>query len=285
MSPMLSFHKKKTNDNTLLSWVNAILLMLVIRTVLVAPYRIPTGSMIPTLLVGDHIIVTRFNYGICRFSILFSQWIDYFSGRVAMLEHPKRGDIVVFAYPKDLSKDYVKRLVGLPGDTVQMKDGMLYINGKVCPVRKLQEGFKTHDGATMIEGTVYERELPHGEIGPDGKSKETGKVVLHQTLKIEPFGEARYDNTREFQVPENHFFFQGDNQDGSGDSRSEELGFVFVDYLLGPAQLVFFSLGDYFEIFKPWTWWSLRLQRIGTIVKPSPKYVSHTTPDLKPAET
>lgn len=266
---MLSFHKKKENNNSVLSWVNAILLMLIIRTILFAPYRIPTGSMIPTLLVGDHIIVTRFNYGLCRFSILCSQWIDYFSGRVAVLEYPKRGDVVVFAYPKNLSKDYVKRLVGLPGDTVQMKDGMLYLNGKVCPVRKVTENYKAYDGFGFVEGTVYERELPRAEVNKEGKSQETGKVVLHKVLKIQPFGEAQYDNTREFQVPEKHYFFQGDNQDGSGDSRGEDLGFVFEDYLLGPAQIIFFSLGDFFEILKPWTWWSLRLQRIGTIVKPS----------------
>lgn len=264
---MLSFQKHKTRENSILSWVNAILLVVIVRSIIFSPYRIPTGSMIPTLLVGDHIIVTKFNYGICRFSLLCSKWIDYFSGRVAVLNRPKRGDVVVFTNPKNFALDYVKRLVGLPGDTVQMKEGKLYINGKLCSVKKISENYKAYDGDSFIEGDVYERELPVATIDKKGVVHEAGKNVVHKVLKIKPFGAADYDNTREFHVPEKHYFFQGDNQDISGDSRSEELGFVYEDYLLGPAHIVFFSLGDDFDIWKPWTWWRLRLERIGTVVK------------------
>ncbi|PPE03729.1 signal peptidase I [Holospora curviuscula] len=264
---MFSFQKKKSRENSVLSWINAILLVIIIRSVVFSPYRIPTGSMIPTLLVGDHIVVTKFNYGLCRFSFLFSQWIDYFSGRVAVLDRPKRGDIVVFTCPKNFSMDYVKRLVGLPGDKVQMKEGMLYINGVVCPVKKLSEGYKAYDGESFVEGDVYTREFPVARLDKQGKVHESGKKIFHKMLKLKPFGAARYDNTKEFLVPENHYFFQGDNQDGSGDSRGEDLGYVYADYLLGPAEIVFFSLGDKFTLVKPWTWWSLRLERIGTWVR------------------
>ncbi|ETZ07728.1 signal peptidase I [Holospora obtusa F1] len=264
---MFSFQqKKKSREHSMLSWINAIFLVVIIRSIIFSPYRIPTGSMIPTLLVGDHIIVTKFNYGICRFSFLFSQWIDYFSGRVAVLDRPKRGDIVVFTCPKNFSMDYVKRLIGLPGDKVQMKDGMLYINNEICSMKKVSEKYRAYDGDSFVEGDVYMREFPVAELDKHGKVHEI-KKIFHKVLKIKPFGLARYDNTKEFIVPEKHYFFQGDNQDGSGDSRSEDLGYVYTDYVLGPARIIFFSLGDHFTLLKPWTWWSLRLERIGNLIR------------------
>jgi signal peptidase I len=252
------FQTKKKQNNSWQketgSFFTFLLLVLLIRTVLFSPFKIPTGSMIPTLLVGDQLIVSKFSYGVCNYSLLGSGWIHYFSGRIGKIQ-PKRGDIAVFTYPDNTTIDYIKRVVGVPGDEVQMKEGKLFINGQEAQLTEVQKDFKANDGFSDIRGTVYEEILPASKGHPEKK---------HLILKIQPFGESRLDNTRPVRVPEKHYYMMGDNRDGSADSR-DMLGAVPDKYFIGPALFLFLSLSTDWSWFKPWLWpFQIRYTRIGT---------------------
>ena len=171
--------------------IQALLLAMVIRTVFFQPFTIPSGSMMPTLLVGDYIFVNKFAYGYSKYSLPFSP--DLFDGRI-FASDPERGDVIVFRLPTDTNVDYIKRLIGLPGDRIQMTDGILSINGE--PVPKQQDGSFTSDyrldpGADV---PVFRETLDNG--------------VSYETLY--QVANSRGDNTREFIVPEGHYFFMGD---------------------------------------------------------------------------
>jgi signal peptidase I len=239
----------KTSKHGLGGFWFFLLCVLLVRSFLVSPFRIPSGSMIPSLLVGDTIVVTKFPYGWSRYSLLFGGYLNYFKGHSPILFPPKRGDIVVFTNPNDTREDWIKRLVGLPGDTVQMNQGKLYLNGVELLLEKQKEGYKDHDGEESIEGTVYKTQIPTG----------TGKMHPYSVLKQAPFGSKAGDNTPLLKVPEGHYFFMGDNWDGSGDSRfTDRLGFVPQKFLLGRALFIFFSL-DTHDIYlkQPWTWFKV----------------------------
>lgn len=219
--------------------VQAVALALVIRTLLVQPFSIPSGSMIPTLLVGDYVLVTKWSYGYSKYSLPFSP--DLFDGRVLGSE-PERGDVIVFRKPSDTDVDFIKRLIGLPGDRVQMRDGVLYINGTAVP--KEPAGFFVE--ANGIEVPQYRETLPNG----------VSYMTLDKTTTMA-------DNTREFVVPAGHYFMMGDNRDNSDDSRGS-VGYVPFENLVGKAQIIFFSLdGDW--ALKFWRWPSdLRIERFFT---------------------
>ena len=214
----------------------AVLLALVIRSFLYEPFNIPSGSMLPTLQIGDYLFVSKPSYGYSQYSFPFG--LVHFEGR-EFAEEPKRGDIVVFKLPSNPSVDYIKRLIGLPGDRIQVVNGRLYINGTIVPREPV--GLKKVDNGYGIEDTVME----YIETLPGG--------VMHQIYEE---GDAEgLDNTQEYVVPEGHYFFMGDNRDNSQDSRVQELvGYVPFENLVGRADILFFSIDNTASLFKPWTW-------------------------------
>jgi signal peptidase I len=215
--------------------VYAILIAVVIRTFLFEPFNIPSGSMIPTLLVGDYLFVSKYSYGYSRFSFPFSP--DLFSGRV-FGSLPKRGDVVVFKLPRDNSTDYIKRIVGLPGDTIQMKNGHLFINGQEIPRQPAGTYVAEGDGPSM----VLERYL---ETFSDGNK--------HYILKASDDGPL--DNTQEYHVPPGYVFAMGDNRDNSLDSRVlNAVGFIPVENLVGRAEFIFFSVDAEYPVWEFWEW-------------------------------
>jgi signal peptidase I len=228
--------------------IQALLLAMVIRTVLFQPFTIPSGSMMPTLLVGDYLFVNKFSYGYSKYSLPFSP--DLFSGRIFASE-PKRGDVVVFRLPPNPDVDYIKRLVGLPGDRVQVTNGVLFING--TPVPKQPDGSFTSD---------Y-RADPGSNVPVFRETFDNG--VTFDTLDQSP--DSRGDNTREFIVPEGHYFMMGDNRDNSLDSRFD-VGFVPAENLIGRASVIFFSLGNDTPFSRVWDWpANMRWDRLFKVVK------------------
>jgi signal peptidase I len=228
--------------------IQALLLALVIRTLLFQPFSIPSGSMRPTLLEGDYLFVTKWAYGYSRYSLPFSP--DLFSGRI-WGSSPKRGDVVVFKFPPDPSLDYIKRVIGLPGDRVQMKHDELYINGVVVPRKKI--GQIDNPDITEVDRPVdvYRETLPNG--------------VSYDTLDLTPNGLG--DDTREFVVPPGHYFMMGDNRDNSSDSRFS-VGYVPAENLVGRANIIFFSIAGGASPLEIWKWPSdLRASRLFTMIR------------------
>lgn len=225
----------------------AVLLAVFIRTILFQPFSIPSSSMENTLLVGDYLFVSKFSYGYSKYSLPFSP--DLFEGRI-LGSDPERGDIIVFRPNHDLETDYIKRLVGLPGDKIQVKEGVLRING--TPVERELTGTYSPDGSNGNGVPIYTETLPNG--------------VSYQTLDLSPISPG--DDTREFLVPEGHYFMMGDNRDNSSDSRFA-VGFVPFENLVGKAQIIFFSMKDGASPFEFWKWpTSLRFERIFTSLAP-----------------
>ncbi|MDN2567147.1 signal peptidase I [Aquibium sp. A9E412] len=214
--------------------IQALLLALVIRTFLFQPFSIPSGSMRPTLLEGDYLFVTKWAYGYSRHSFPFSP--PLFSGRIWGSE-PERGDVAVFRFPPDPSLDYIKRVIGLPGDRIQMREGRLYINGE--PVEREKIGEIDNPDITEVNRPVdvYRETLPNG--------------VSYETLDLTP--NALSDNTREYVVPEGHYFMMGDNRDNSTDSRFN-VGYVPYENLVGRANIIFFSIAGGASPLEIWRW-------------------------------
>ena len=218
---------------TIRTVVYAVLIAIVIRTFAYEPFNIPSGSMIPTLLVGDYLFVSKFSYGYSRYSLPFSP--PLFTGRL-FGGAPERGDVAVFKLPSDGKTDYIKRIIGLPGDRIQVVRGVLHIND--VPVQRRQiEDYVGEDG---IAFTQYIETLPNG--------------VEHRI--IETRGDVgNYDDTDEYIVPADHYFAMGDNRDNSSDSRvSEGVGFVPGENLVGRAEFLFFSTDGTAGWLEPWKW-------------------------------
>ncbi len=226
--------------------IQALVLALLIRTFLFQPFSIPSGSMEDTLLVGDFLFVSKYAYGYSRYSLPFSP--DVFGGGRIFASEPKRGDIIVFKWPGDNSTDYIKRLIGLPGDHIQMIDGVLHINGE--PVQMdLVDGDPNSPSRSRV--------LHYRETLPNGVSYE-----IRDSLNGGPL-----DNTPEFVVPEGHYFFMGDNRDNSADSRdpNSHVGYVPFENLVGRAEVIFFSVDEGAQAWEFWRWpWTVRGDRIFT---------------------
>lgn len=216
----------------------ALIIALGVRTVLVQPFRIPSGSMQPTMLVGDYMIVSKWSYGYSRFStgLPFGVGGD---GRIFASE-PARGDVVVFRPPGEPDKDFVKRLVGLPGDRIQIRAGRLFLNGQAVEREFLRmQDFREASGE-FTQVAVYRETLPDG--GPS-----------YQTF--DRFPDNPLDDTGVFEVPEGHYFMMGDDRDNSSDSRDPTgvVGFVPHDHLIGKTRIVFASFDPSTSILQPWT--------------------------------
>ena len=213
----------------------ALIIALIIRSLFLQPFYIPSSSMEPNLLVGDRLFVTKYSYGYSKHSFPFSPAI--FKGRL-FFDAPERGDVVVFKTPADNRTDYIKRLIGLPGDRIQFIDHNLYINNiEILKSKKLINN-KIYCGKRNININLFEEILPNGK--------------KHNTVYLK---DSSYKNSDEFIVPENHYFFLGDNRDCSKDSRYlSSVGYVHKDNLVGKAQFVFFSsdrsIGSFFYFWK-----------------------------------
>ncbi len=232
--------------------VYAGLIAVVIRTFLFEPFNIPSGSMIPTLLIGDYLFVAKYSYGFSHFSFPFSP--EFFSGRI-FPSLPHRGDVVVFRYPPDPSEDYIKRVIGLPGDHVQVREGQLYINGQEAS-RKQAGDYTTNDEGVLMEVRRYQEELPGGN-GYRG--------VNHFILKATDQGDPRANNTPDFTVPPQSLFVMGDNRDNSADSRF--WGYVPMENLIGKAEVIFFSFNSRAPWWEFWEWpVEVRWNRIGMVI-------------------
>ena len=218
--------------------VYALVIALVLRVLLFQPFTIPSASMEPNLLQGDYIIVSKYSYGWSRHSIPLSP--PLFQGRI-LAHEPQRGDIIVFKLPRDNHTDYIKRLIGLPGDRIDVKGGVVYINGKPVPRKFLGSDSVESDYGFLRNVQHFQETLPNGrtyvtnDFGPDGD----------------------LDNKSGYIVPEGHYFFMGDNRDNSSDSRLPPevgVGYVPAENLVGKAQIILLSWDKDASIFKPWTW-------------------------------
>jgi signal peptidase I len=235
--------------------IQALAIAFVIRTFFFQPFNIPSGSMYPTLKVGDYLFVSKLSYGYSKYSFNFSfgmrgqNWIKCcsfidFPGRKFLADTPKRGDVAVFKYPQDLNQDYIKRVIGLPGDRIQMREGILSINGEAVRKERIED-YVDQNGLD-VEGSLRGQPLPqYMETLPNG--------VTYKVLDIVPDGSA--DNTGEYVVPPDHYFMMGDNRDNSTDSRFlNAVGYVPIENFVGRADIIFFSLAPDTPIWQFWRW-------------------------------
>ncbi|QFT32916.1 signal peptidase I [Roseibium porphyridii] len=226
--------------------VQALLLALVVRTFLFQPFNIPSGSMKDTLLIGDYLFVSKYSYGYSRYS--FPLGLVPIPGRVWSAD-PERGDVAVFKLPTDTSIDYIKRVIGLPGDTIQVLEGVVHINGEPVKRERIDDYIEQSESGAVRRVPRFKETLPNG--------------VSYDTLDLTTNGQL--DNTREYKVPEGHYFMMGDNRDNSVDSRVlSKVGYVPIENFMGRAEILFFSIKDKTPAWQIWTWpWSVRWERIG----------------------
>ncbi|MDI2090063.1 signal peptidase I [Commensalibacter oyaizuii] len=236
----------------------AVVIIVVVRCFLFAPFNIPSGSMIPTLRIGDYIFVSKYSYGFSKYSFFFSQ--PNFQGRI-FYSPPQRGDVAVFRSTKPPFDYYVKRIIGLPGDTIQVKNSILYINGDAVK-RKFDGPFTYQESLNKPEITenLYTEFLP----------RKDGQIVEHKILQsivneyyqspVLPDGNLNVDYTIPYLVPEGHFFAMGDNRDHSADSRfidpdsPDYLGYVPIENLIGKVQFIFYSYDSKYPVWQFWHW-------------------------------
>ena len=235
---------KKIIVDNLKTLLYALIIALIIRSLIIQPFYIPSSSMEPNLLVGDRLFVTKYSYGYSKHSFPFSPPI--FKGRI-ISNKPKRGDVVVFKTPSDNRTDYIKRLIGLPGDRIQIIDSNLYINNSEIIKSRISKDDKIYCGKKKINVFTFEELLPNGK--------------KHIAVYLKDYS---FQNSDLFIVPEDHYFFLGDNRDCSKDSRYlTSVGYVHKDNLVGKAQFIFFSsdrkMGSILEF---WKWHkSIRFNR------------------------
>lgn len=230
---------------TLRTIIFAMIIALTIRTLAFEPFNIPSSSMVPTLLIGDFLFVSKYSYGYGTTGTFWN--LAPFKGRFGG-HAPQRGDIVVFKTPRDNTTDYIKRLIGLPGDEIQMRHGILHVNGLPVDRERLEQPIEANNETPITYNTVdYVETLPGG--------------VTHIIRK--QGDENMLDDTDVFTVPPHHYFFMGDNRDNSQDSRTTMVGYVPEENLVGKAEFLFFSLKPDSAFWQFWKWpWSVRWRRL-----------------------
>jgi len=225
--------------------VQALLIALVVRTFLFQPFNIPSGSLIPTLLIGDYLFVSKYSYGYSRHSFPFSA--VPLPGRILGSE-PKRGDVAVFKLPSDGSTDYIKRVMGLPGDKIQVIQGIVHINGTAVKEERIGEEPIDLGAGYRGRAVAYWETLPNG--------------VRHRIHKLND-GRGVFNNTGTYEVPKGYFFMMGDNRDNSTDSRDPSVGYVPFENFVGRAEIIFFSIDERSSAWQIWNWpWALRFDRL-----------------------
>ncbi len=266
--------------------VQALVIALLVRTFLFQPFNIPSGSLIPTLLIGDYLFVSKYSYGYSKFSFpdvsdLPNDLVNGFLGithlrsvfGTADLPHlpdyrnfmsgrgfatpPKRGDVAVFKLPLDESTDYIKRVIGLPGDKIQVMHARLYINGQMVPREPTQKITTTDQFGNQVEVPTYKETLPGG--------------VTHLIIQRDG-DDGFYSNTPVYEVPQGSYFMMGDNRDNSTDSRVSPqqggVGYVPFENFIGRAEVIFFSIHEDSPIWQIWRWpTEVRWNRIFTLVR------------------
>lgn len=236
--PPAAMEKKRAPWNeTIRTMLIAVAIAVVFRSFAYEPFHIPSGSMKSNLLVGDYLFVSKFTYGYSRYS--FPLGLPLFKGRAMELTKPQRGDVVVFRLPANPRVDYIKRVMGLPGDRIQVKDGVVYINGAALPREAVD---------TWVDDELpdHAKSIPRlHEVLPEGKT-----ITI---LKEKSGGFA--NNTPEYVVPQGKFFMMGDNRDNSRDSRfQDDIGFIPEENIVGRAQFIFFSVGGETRLWEIWRW-------------------------------
>lgn len=251
--------------------VQALLIALVVRTFLFQPFNIPSGSLIPTLLIGDYLFVSKYAYGYSKYSFpdfsgTVSEFLhvprppdyrDLISGRF-LATPPKRGDIAVFKTPSDNTTDFIKRVIGLPGDRIQLIHARLIINGQMVPREPTQKVTTRDRFGNEVEVPTYNETLPGG--------------VTHRIIQLDGDDGGLASNTDVYVVPPNEYFMMGDNRDNSLDSRVpvEQGGVGYVPFVnfVGRAEIIFFSIKEDTPFWQFWRWpTDVRWNRIFTLVR------------------
>ena len=259
MKEIISRKKSRSLWETVRTILYAVLIALIVRTVAFEPFNIPSGSMKPTLLVGDYVFVSKYSYGYSRYSFslpfvppLFLPFDPpLFSGRVFFTE-PERGDVVVFKLPRDNETDYIKRIIGLPKDRIQVRGGVLYINGEPVDRQPVGDGVRSNGTGGMpwcpeaLSGSWTNLATEYLETLPGGK--------IHPIIEVTDC--AMLDDTDVYRVPEGHYFVMGDNRDNSADSRGDGRRgwFVPAENLVGRAEILFFSTNGRAQLWEFWKW-------------------------------
>ncbi len=239
MENITTMPKEEPEKESIFSIIKSILtilfMVLCFRSFLFEPYTIPSGSMKPTLLIGDYVFASKYPYGYSKHSFPFSP--NLFEGKIFNSNKPKRGDIVIFKLPFRNNDNFVKRVIGIPGDELQMVNGEVVLNGKKFARQEI-EPFYDADDSSLVTRFL--------ETNHDNVSYETLDKFI---------GYGALDNTKLFVVPAGHYFVMGDNRDGSGDSRDlRSMGYIPEEYIVGRAEIVFFSAkAKWYEI---WSWFS-----------------------------
>ncbi len=251
---------KKTSKNelteTIVVIIEALLIAMVFRTFLYQPFSIPTGSMQSTLMIGDYFVASKFPWGFGKYSFPVPLPLG---DRILQFTSPQQGDVAVF-FNGPTGQDYVKRIIGLPGDRIQMKDGRLYINGTMLPREEIGTGQDTDSSSTTVPVTLYRETLPNG--------------VVHTIQEVSD--DQPLDNTAEYTVPAGHYFMMGDNRDRSADSRVlSQVGYVPATNLIGKGEARFFSIKDNIPPWQIWQWpanvrWDRMFQSVYTPVTHTP---------------
>jgi len=243
--------KKFSWDETIRTILIAFVLAILFRSFLFEPFHIPSGSMKNTMLVGDYLFVSKYRYGYSRYSFPFG--FPIFKGRAMELTHPKRGEIVVFRPTSNPRVDFIKRVIGLPGDHIQMKNGLLYINGEALKQQLIGDVADTDIPGTMKTVQQFAQTLPEGQV----------IHILKRTSEGFP------NNTPVYNVPEGHYFMMGDNRDNSHDSRFiDDVGYVPEENIVGRAEIIFYSNDGSAKIANPLSWpQSLRFGRFFRLIE------------------